>query len=189
MGMSTNAENSEFRMLNVYTGTASEGDILPEKIFSSEELEQIQVMLDHFFSATEKDAVEYQKELDATSDAGQVFAKRITGKYIAAVWKSMFAWDYHDESWHYEEILTAEKITQKEYELGIMSASTEDSIELFSTIAESAQVCHVWYAPKYAKGLLNNCEMNWSTYAVAYMTGFPTLPGFYRFIYANGDSR
>ena len=48
MGMSTNAENSEFRMLNVYTGTASEGDILPEKIFSSEELEQIQVMLDHF---------------------------------------------------------------------------------------------------------------------------------------------
>lgn len=160
----------------------------PELVFSPEEREWVRSLLDSFFCTTEWATKDYQEALIRKDSYNGWCAHRISRDATEAVVMDESSWNYHDESWTDYKKLYAERITLVEYEQEIADLAGAAPSNCFFAIAKSAKHCHAYEAP-YGIGSVDYSSHPWTTYAVAYMTGFPSLAGYFRFTYAYGNNR
>ena len=162
----------------------------PDLVLSSGEREILQMMIDSFFSPTEREARSYREELRAADDFGRWAAGRESIEVLEGVCRTMDSFNYHDESWTEYEALTVEKISRKDYEAELEQMPAGGSHAPFAVFSEAAGLFRAWKAPGHQRGKLKGWgDVIWSDYVIAYMTDVRDLPGFYRIVHAKGSDR
>ena len=172
--------------------------IPPEHLFTPNEQEVLTEILDRFFSYNEEAVDRYQKEQARRNSYDGWTARRRRSNSRVSVIKEREAWNYHDDSWTYYELLTVEKLSRSEFEQNVSKlisasgSSTDDSEndgQITSRIGHLAKQCFELPRACCVRGTLDTWEIKWSSYSEAYMTGFENISGCYRFVYAYGSDR
>lgn len=148
----------------------------PEHALSESDQKALAVIRDLFLDLREwKNARRYQCE-----------------SAVAAV-KIESAFNYHDESWGEFSVMRIERITQAEFEEMKKTANQADFSHPFKFLEGKAESCFVWRSESYLLGKIQYYhdveKVHWDWLTIAYISGIPNVPGFFRLIAAFGDDR